>query len=82
LRHSFAVLLRSISQDQLRKYIRDNYIAPRIALVAAGGIDHDYLVDLAERKLNGVPPMRTPRNALSRVSEGLHSQTLHPRYAM
>jgi hypothetical protein len=41
--------IRTISQADLREYISTNYTAPRIVLAAAGGIEHEEVVDIAEK---------------------------------
>lgn len=47
--------IRTISKRDLQSYIRLNYTAPRMVLAAAGGVDHDELVGLAERAFAGLP---------------------------
>ncbi len=41
-------LFRSIKKADLVKYVGTHYKAPRMVLVAAGGINHDQLVRLSE----------------------------------
>jgi len=41
-------LFRSIKKADLIKYVGTHYKAPRMVLVAAGGINHDQLVRLSE----------------------------------
>ena len=40
--------LRSITQQHLRDYVRENYLAERIVVAAAGPVDHGELVKSAE----------------------------------
>jgi processing peptidase subunit beta len=47
--------IRTISKRDLQNYIRFNYTGPRMVLAAAGGVDHDELVKLAERAFAGLP---------------------------
>jgi processing peptidase subunit beta len=47
--------IRSIQKSDLQKYIADNYTADRIVLAAAGGIDHDEMVGLAEKLFSDLP---------------------------
>lgn len=54
--------VRRINQRQLLDYIQTHYVAPRIVMAAAGGVDHAQLVELAEKHFsklkgdyNGVP---------------------------
>merc|ERR1712136_455122 len=39
--------IKKINQADLRKYIKEHYQPSRMVLAAAGGVDHDKLVDLA-----------------------------------
>ncbi|KAJ7331283.1 hypothetical protein OS493_020073 [Desmophyllum pertusum] len=43
--------VKTITRDDLVEYINKHYSAPRIVLAAAGGVDHDALVKLAEQNL-------------------------------
>jgi mitochondrial-processing peptidase subunit beta len=47
--------IKSISRDDLVNYIQQNYTANRMVLAAAGGVDHDALVKLAESAFSGLP---------------------------
>lgn len=47
--------IRTISKRDLQQYIRLNYTGPRMVLAAAGGVDHEELVRLAERAFAGLP---------------------------
>jgi processing peptidase subunit beta len=42
-------MCRSITAQDLRDYINTHYKAPRMVLAAAGGVNHDELVKLAEQ---------------------------------
>jgi processing peptidase subunit beta len=46
--------VQSLSSADLHDYVSANFTAPRIALAAAGGIDHSALVGLAEANLGGL----------------------------
>ncbi|XP_035774372.1 mitochondrial-processing peptidase subunit beta-like [Anopheles albimanus] len=46
--------IESISKDDLRLYMEAHYRAPRIVLAAAGGIQHDELVQVAEQHFRGL----------------------------
>ena len=48
------VLPRSISRQDLVDYIKDHYKGPRMVLAGAGGVDHQELVNLAEKHFSGV----------------------------
>lgn len=53
--------IQSITQQQLREYIRTNYTAERMVLAAAGPIDHAELVRHAEEKLSVFKPATVER---------------------
>lgn len=47
--------VRSITRQNLVDYIKQHYTASRMVLSAAGAVDHDALVKLAEAKFGGLP---------------------------
>ncbi|XP_043212095.1 mitochondrial-processing peptidase subunit beta-like [Amphibalanus amphitrite] len=46
--------IKSISRQDLVDYIKDHYKGPRMVLAGAGGVDHQELVNLAEKYFSGV----------------------------
>lgn len=59
--------IRTISRTDLQNYIRQNYTAPRMVLAAAGSVEHDALVRMAEGAFAALPTkpsMWTPEPAL------------------
>lgn len=46
---SHVVHFRSLQREDLLKYISEHYRGPRMVLAAAGGVDHEKLVDLGRR---------------------------------
>uniref|UniRef100_A0A194ALS0 Uncharacterized protein n=1 Tax=Pinctada fucata TaxID=50426 RepID=A0A194ALS0_PINFU len=46
--------IMKINQRDLKDYINTHYKGSRIVLAAAGGVDHDELVNLAEKHLGGI----------------------------
>jgi len=48
--------IKSITQADLKEYIDTNYTGPRMVIAAAGGVDHDELVDLANEHFGGLSP--------------------------
>ncbi|EDO39505.1 predicted protein [Nematostella vectensis] len=46
--------VKSITQQDLKDYINKHYSAPRMVLAAAGGVNHDDLVKLAENHFSGL----------------------------
>jgi mitochondrial-processing peptidase subunit beta len=47
--------IQDISRTELTNYIKNNYTADRMVLVGAGGIQHEKLVELAEKHFSGLP---------------------------
>ena len=50
----FCVCCRSITRDDLVKYVETYYTGPRMVLVGTGGVDHDQLVDAATKAFGGL----------------------------
>lgn len=48
--------IKGIKRDDLLNYIKTHYTAPRMVLSAAGAVDHDQLVQLAEKHFSGLSP--------------------------
>jgi len=46
--------IKTITRDDLMRYIEENYTAERMVLAAAGGVDHDALVELAKGYFGGL----------------------------
>lgn len=72
--------IKSITKNDLQKYITDNYTGPRMVLAAAGGVDHDELVKVAEKLFGSKsqypgPPVIPEKNCT--VILHMHSLTLH-----
>jgi processing peptidase subunit beta len=47
--------IRSITRDDLDKYIKTHYTAPRMVFAGAGDFAHDQLVSLADKSFNKLP---------------------------
>jgi mitochondrial-processing peptidase subunit beta len=50
-----AANVRSLTREDLARYVAKNYTAPRMVVAAAGGVDHAQLVGLAKKALGGLP---------------------------
>ncbi|CAH7666692.1 mitochondrial-processing peptidase subunit beta [Phakopsora pachyrhizi] len=50
----------SIQRPDLVEYIKSNYTADRMVLVGAGGLEHEVLVQLAEKNFGKVPTSSSP----------------------
>lgn len=48
--------LSKITRDNLFKYYKENYCGSRIVLAAAGSVNHEELVEMAEKALGHLPP--------------------------
>src|SRR5271170_1344111 len=48
-------IIRSMSRESVMGYFRDHYSAERMVLSASGNLDHDRVVDLAEKLLSALP---------------------------
>jgi predicted Zn-dependent peptidase len=51
-------IIRSLSCDAVVGYLRDHYGAARMVLSASGNLDHDRIVDLADKLLSAMPAER------------------------
>ena len=49
-------IIRQMSRDTVVAYLRDHYGAARMVLSAAGNLDHEQFVALADTLLSGMPP--------------------------
>src|SRR2546421_12737656 len=52
-------IIRELGRDAVLAYLHDHYGARRMVLAAAGHLDHDRVVDLAEELLGGMPAERS-----------------------
>lgn len=50
-----ADLVRAMTRDTVAGYMHGHYAAPRMVLAGAGRVDHDHLVEAAERMFAGLP---------------------------
>jgi predicted Zn-dependent peptidase len=68
--------IAAVGTDQLRQWRDMHYRAPAVALVAAGKVDHDRLVELAEAHLTslpeGPPAAREPARFVGGTRHGRH----------
>lgn len=68
--------IRTIQQEDLKKYITTNYKGDRMVLVGAGCVDHEEMIRIAIENFGHVPisnhpkPLGTPRTALPIFKEG------------
>lgn len=50
----------SLNRSDLEAYIKSKYTADRMVLVGAGGVEHDSLVEFADRYFSGLPTSPNP----------------------
>ncbi|MEO5338088.1 MAG: insulinase family protein [Magnetospirillum sp. WYHS-4] len=65
-----ADLIRDMPRPDILDYMQGHYSAPRMVLAAAGRIEHDRLVDLAERAFRSLPPPRAAEGDAARYVGG------------
>eukprot|EP00123_Amoebidium_parasiticum_P018379 comp24185_c0_seq1/m.44310 comp24185_c0_seq1/g.44310 ORF comp24185_c0_seq1/g.44310 comp24185_c0_seq1/m.44310 type:complete len:496 (-) comp24185_c0_seq1:132-1619(-) len=76
-------MIEKITPDMLREYMAENFVGPRMVLAAAG-VDHDYLVELAHKYFKDVPahpPCPAPERQKAQYTGGriqLHVDTTLP----
>ena len=56
--------IRSITRDDIVKYVQTHYVAPRMVLVGAGDIEHGALVKMAEKAFGSLPTEGPTREEL------------------
>ncbi|MGA2088845.1 MAG: pitrilysin family protein [Stellaceae bacterium] len=70
-----AEIIRAIQRETVAHYLKDNYAAPGMLLVAAGNCDHGDLLALAERKFAGLPRQSQAASAPAHYAGGDHRET-------
>ncbi|MBV8507286.1 MAG: insulinase family protein, partial [Alphaproteobacteria bacterium] len=63
-------IIRSLARDAVVAYLRDHYGAQRMVLAAAGNIEHERLVDLADTLLSALPAERAVSTEPARYAGG------------
>src|SRR5712691_10031881 len=67
-------ILRLLSRKAVMTYLRDHYGASRMVLSASGNLDHDRLVELADKLLSAMPAERAISSEPARYVGGEHRQ--------
>ncbi len=70
-----AEIIRGIARETVAHYLKENYAAPGMLLVAAGNCDHDALVALAEKQFAGLPRQSQAASAPAHYEGGDHRET-------
>jgi len=63
-------VIRRLARDAVVAYLRDHYGAERMVLSAAGNLEHDRLVELAEKSLSSLPRERQVSTEPARYAGG------------
>ncbi len=63
-------IIRRLGREDVVAYLRDHYGARRMVLAAAGNLDHDRIVALAEDSLGGLPAERPITTESARYNGG------------
>jgi predicted Zn-dependent peptidase len=67
-------IIRKMSRKSVVSYLKDHYGASRMVLSAAGNLDHDALVALADKLLSDMPAERAVSTEPARYVGGEHRQ--------
>ena len=67
-------IIRKLSRKSVVAYLKDHYGASRMVLSAAGNLDHDAFVTLADKLLSGMPAERAVATEPARYVGGEHRQ--------
>ena len=70
-----AEIIRGIGRDTVAAYLRDNYAAPGMLLVAAGNCEHDELAALVENQFADLPLQSQAASEAARYAGGDHRET-------
>jgi predicted Zn-dependent peptidase len=63
-------IIETIPRDRVASYLRDTYAAPGMVLAAAGKVDHDRLVDLAQKAFDRLPKQSIASTSPARYAGG------------
>jgi predicted Zn-dependent peptidase len=67
-------IIKKLSRKSVVSYLKDHYGASRMVLSAAGNLDHDRFVDLADKLLSGMPAESAVTTEPARYVGGEHRQ--------
>jgi predicted Zn-dependent peptidase len=67
-------IIRQLSREAVVAYLRDHYGAAQIVLSAAGNLDHDRIVELADQLLSEMPAERAVALEPARYTGGEHRE--------
>jgi predicted Zn-dependent peptidase len=63
-------IIETIPRERIAAYLKDTYAAPGMVLAAAGKIDHDRLVALADEQFGGLPTRSSATTSPARYGGG------------
>eukprot|EP00178_Gracilaria_changii_P003522 TRINITY_DN1523_c0_g1_i1.p1 TRINITY_DN1523_c0_g1~~TRINITY_DN1523_c0_g1_i1.p1 ORF type:complete len:540 (+),score=95.02 TRINITY_DN1523_c0_g1_i1:126-1622(+) len=61
--------IKSLTPADLKAYIAEHYKPHRMVLAAAGDVEHEQLVELADKHFGSMPPDANPRTSVDLVTE-------------
>ena len=67
-------IIRRISREKVMAYLRDHYGAARMVLSASGNLDHDQIVQLADKLFSTMPSERAVTTEPARYAGGEYRQ--------
>jgi predicted Zn-dependent peptidase len=67
-------IIRELKREAVIAYLRDHYGAARMVLSASGNLDHDRVVELADRLLSGMPAEKPITTETARYAGGEYRQ--------
>src|SRR5947209_19522127 len=67
-------IIRQLSREAVMGYLREHYGAARMVLSAAGNLDHDRIVELADRLFAAMPAQRAVTTEPARYVGGDHRE--------
>ncbi len=67
-------IIKNLARDSVVSYLKDHYGASRMVLSAAGNLDHDHFVALAEKLLSDMPAERAVSTEAAHYVGGEHRQ--------
>ena len=62
--------IRAVEAEDLHEWLRSQYAPGSLVLVGAGKLEHDRLVELAEKAFGGMPPSTPPERHVARFTGG------------
>lgn len=65
-----AEIIRSLPRDRLTNYIQGNYAGPQMIFAAAGAVNHDHMIDFAQKYLDKIPSTSKTKTDIANFHSG------------